>query len=88
MFSFVNPGELPATYTSLRGGGFKRLVRVCRTVSHTQEPFTLPFIPKVSVLTIDYHIRWRLATEIHLPPTHWAVPFTFLEAGDFFRKLR
>ncbi|WP_281254113.1 DUF3237 family protein [Oceanobacillus rekensis] len=25
-------------------------------------------------------------TEIHLPPTHWAIAFTFLEEGDFFRS--
>ncbi|WP_216634413.1 hypothetical protein, partial [Geobacillus subterraneus] len=55
-------GELPATYASLGGGGFKRLVRVRRTVSHTQEPFTLSFAPKASVLTIDDHISWRSPT--------------------------
>ena len=56
----------PTTYASLRGGGFKRLVRVHRTASHTQEPFTLPFVPKMSVRTIFYPIRWLTPTDIHL----------------------
>ncbi|AMQ21449.1 hypothetical protein A0V43_11695 [Geobacillus sp. JS12] len=73
-------GELPTTYASLRDGGFKRLVCVRRTVSHIQEPFTLPFVPKVSVLAIFYPIRWLTPTEIHLP-----LSLRF-KVGDFFRK--
>ncbi|ASS88172.1 hypothetical protein GLN3_14790 [Geobacillus lituanicus] len=74
------PCELPTTYASLRDGGFERLVCVRRTVSHTQEPFTLPFVPKVSVLAIFYPIRWLTPTDIHLP-----LSLRF-EVGDFFRK--
>ncbi|KPC98977.1 hypothetical protein LR69_02813 [Geobacillus sp. BCO2] len=78
--AFTGSCELPTTYASLRGEGFKRLVCVRRTVSHTQEPFTLPFVPKVSVLTIFYHTRWLTPTDIHLP-----LSLRF-EVGDFFRK--
>ncbi|KPC98281.1 hypothetical protein LR69_03479 [Geobacillus sp. BCO2] len=76
----VCAGELPTTCAWLRGGGFKRLVCVRPTVSRTQEPFTLSFVPKVPVLAIFYPIRWLTPTDIHLPLS------LRLKVGDFFRK--
>src|SRR3954469_3627264 len=30
---------------------------------------------------------WLPPTEIHLPPTYWASPYTFVEVGVFFREV-
>jgi hypothetical protein len=44
--------------------------------------------------SLDIHFRTKIIiplalclTDIHLPPTHWATPFTFLEMGVLCEKM-